>query len=633
MGATDEEIANFFQTRDERKDPKRQQNLQLADSVMLKLEIDADAPPGPHFLRLVTPVGVSSPIAFCVGDLPEFSAPAGKKGDAPPAVELPAVLNGRILPGETRSYSFDLKRGQRIVVAVQARDLIPYLADAVPGWFEPDAVITNSTGETVAMTAGFRTGPDPVFCFEVPETGTYYLKIRDALYRGREDFVYRVSVGEIPFVTGIFPLGGQVGSSPAIGARGWNLPSGQSVTAPTAASGIHPVPGLSNGFATGDVAFAVDDLPEVFESEPNGTRTEAMRVGLPVTINGVIDPPGDTDIFAFDCQAGQKVVAEVLARRLNSPLDSWLKITGSEGRQLAFNDDFEDREAGLLTDQADSRVEFTAAKAGTYFVEVGDTRKNGGADFAYRLRLGGPRPDFAVRVVPPSINGKAGAVVPVTLYALRRDGFQEDIDVVLKDPPEGFLLQGGRIPGGADSVRATLNLPPAPTAAPVKLVMESRSTIGGKPAVRPAVAAEDMLQAFIYRQLVPAGDLFAAVTGTKTGSVPITVSGPAMIPVGGSGKIVVSQRGQPAFNIKDTRLELRDPPDGVTLEGFAPCEGGIAITFRCTDKVKPGTRGTLMVETFGEKTAPSKDGAKPVTNRWTRGYLPAIEFEIVRPAG
>jgi hypothetical protein len=219
----------------------------------------------------------------------------------------------------------------------------------------------------------------------------------------------------------------------------------------------------------------------------------------------------------------------------------------------------------------------------------------------------------------------------VTLYALRKDGFQEDIDVVLKDAPEGFLLQGGRIPGGADSVRATLTLPPAPTAAPVKLVMEGRSTIGGNPAVRPAVAAEDMLQAFIYRQLVPAGDLFAAATGTKPGSSPVVVSGPVSIPVGGCGKIVVSQKGLAPFNIKDTRLELRDPPDGVTIEDFSLCEGGVAITLRCTDKTKPGTRGNLLVETFGEKTTPGKDGAKPVTNRWSRGYLPAIQFEIVRP--
>jgi hypothetical protein len=128
-----------------------------------------------------------------------------------------------------------------------------------------------------------------------------------------------------------------------------------------------------------------------------------------------------------------------------------------------------------------------------------------------------------------------------------------------------------------------------------------------------------MLQAFIYRQLVPSGDLFASVTGTKTGSSPVVVSGPVKIPVGGCGKIVVSQHGLAPFNIKDTRLELRDPPDGVTLEGFSPCEGGIAITFRCTDKTKPGTRGNLLVETFGEKITPGKDGAKPVTNRRSGG--------------
>ena len=219
----------------------------------------------------------------------------------------------------------------------------------------------------------------------------------------------------------------------------------------------------------------------------------------------------------------------------------------------------------------------------------------------------------------------------MTLYALRKDGFKEDIDVVL-DRPEGFRLQGGRIPGEVESVRATLSLPPVlPTGAPVKLGLEGRSTVGGKPLVQPAVPAEDMLQAFIYRQLVPAEDLFAFVTGNKTGSSPVDVSGPAKIPVGGCGKVVVSQRKLPPFDIKDTRLELRDAPEGVTIEGFSPCEGGVAISFRCDDKAKPGTRGNLLVETFGEKTAPSKDGAKPVTNRWTRGYLPAIEFEIVRP--
>ena len=38
------------------------------------------------------------------------------------------------------------------------------------------------------------------------------MEIKDALYRGREDFVYRITIGELPFVTGIFPLGGRAGA-------------------------------------------------------------------------------------------------------------------------------------------------------------------------------------------------------------------------------------------------------------------------------------------------------------------------------------------------------------------------------------------------------------------------------------
>jgi len=630
-GATDEEIVNFLQMRDERKNAKRQQNRQLSETVTLKVEIDGSAEAGPRSLRLVTAAAVSNPIVFCVGNLPERSEPAGKKREAASVIKLPAVLNGQILPGETDNYSFELQRGQRIVVAMQARDLIPYLADAVPGWFQPTVILSDSKHREVASTGIFRTGPDPVFSFEAPEKGIYFLEVRDALYRGREDFIYRMSVGEIPFVTGIFPLGGRVGTPVTIDVGGWNLRRVRWVPAPTAERGLHPVPGLSNGFATGDVAFAVDDLPEVAEHEPNNNQGEAQRVTLPVIINGRIAVPGDVDVFEFSCRAREKVVAEVTARRLNSPLDSWLKITDAHGHQIAFNDEFDDKEAGLLTNQADSRLEFTAPEAGQYFAQIGDSRKLGGPDFAYRLRLSGPRPDFVLRFVPSAINGRPGAVVPVALYAIRRDGFNGAIDVAFKDPPEGFLLQGAQIPADTDSVRATLTLPKVPTDAPVKLALEGRATIDGKETIRPAVPADDMLQAFIYHHLVPAADLLAMVSGTKTGSIPAVVSGTARIPVGGTGQVVVSRAKRPPFTIEDARLELRDPPEGITIEGVSRTEDGAAISFRCDGKTKPGTRGNLIVEAFNEKSFPAKDDKKAGKNRWSMGLLPAIPFEITEP--
>jgi len=54
-----------------------------------------------------------------------------------------------------------------------------------------------------------------------------------------------------------------------------------------------------------------------------------------MNVNGRIDPPGDRDIFRFTARAGGRIVAEVYARRLDSPLDSVLKLTDAQGLQLA----------------------------------------------------------------------------------------------------------------------------------------------------------------------------------------------------------------------------------------------------------------------------------------------------------
>jgi hypothetical protein len=57
------------------------------------------------------------------------------------------------------------------------------------------------------VTTAFHFHQDPVAYFEVPRDDRYSVQIRDGLHRGREDFVYRLTVGEIPFVTSVFPLG------------------------------------------------------------------------------------------------------------------------------------------------------------------------------------------------------------------------------------------------------------------------------------------------------------------------------------------------------------------------------------------------------------------------------------------
>ena len=139
-------------------------------------------------------------------------------------ITLPAIVNGQILPGGVDRYRFQARKGQQLVVAAAARELIPYLADAVPGWFQAALALYDAKGNELAYADDYRFHPDPVLHCEIPKDGEYVVEIRDSIYRGREDFVYRITVGELPFVTSIFPLGGPAGAQTTVELKGWNLP-------------------------------------------------------------------------------------------------------------------------------------------------------------------------------------------------------------------------------------------------------------------------------------------------------------------------------------------------------------------------------------------------------------------------
>ncbi len=203
----------------------------LGDGHLPRSRSLPNAEPGERELRLQVAAGLSNPLVFCVGQLPEFREKDWKSSpaDANLTVTLPAGINGRIvpgsferyrplvrrtqpyLPGDVDRYRFAARKGQQLVVAVQARELMPYLADAVPGWFQATVTLYDAQGKELAYDDDYRFHPDPVLHYEVPEDGEYVIEIKDAIYRGREDFVYRITVGELPFVTSIFPLGGRAG--------------------------------------------------------------------------------------------------------------------------------------------------------------------------------------------------------------------------------------------------------------------------------------------------------------------------------------------------------------------------------------------------------------------------------------
>jgi hypothetical protein len=683
---------------------RRPANPAIAETATLQVTIAPDAEPGPRDLRVRTRLGLSNPLLFCVGQWPEFRKREPAESDEPPfrrfrndnepkavpptetSITLPATVNGQILPGGVDRYRFYAREGRQLVVAASARELIPYLADAVPGWFQATLTIYDAKGKELAYDDRYRFHPDPVIGFAVPRDGEYVVEIKDSIYRGREDFVYRITVGEVPFVTSIFPLGGPAEEQTTVELKGWNLPADRLAFSPkteiarsagfqtgvspaSVAGASSPLPSPPNeerektasievfttppdsgpsprvlsvrvrqdGKVSNLTPFAIDTLPECAEQEPNHSPATAQRVTLPVIINGRIAKPGETDVYRFEARAGERVVAEVYARRLDSPLDSVLRLTDAAGKQLAFNDDFEDKGFGLNTDHADSYLGATLPADGTYYVYLGDTERQGGEEYAYRLRLSAPRPDFALRVTPSSINVRAGVNVPITVYALRKDGFTNAIALALKDAPAGCALGGATIPSGVDQVRVTLLAPGGMEQEVFNLALEGRALAGGEEVIRTAVPAEDMMQAFAYRHLVPAKELKVAVVGSLgrfgggRGQVRVLGPTPVRIPAGGTARV---RLGTPTSAFADRfNLELNEPPEGISLKSVSPSADGAELLLQGDPgKAKPGLKGNLIVNIFpGKNTAPTNQPAKRPANqrRASSGCLPAIPFEIV----
>ena len=650
---------------------RRRAQPALSEAAALEITIAADAAQGRREMRVQTDRGLSNPIRFFVGRLPEFReqeprlVPEAQDFPSPlrfsplvtTDITLPAVANGQIIPrqpdyvhwqarrftpGDADRYRFEARKGQQLVVAASARELIPYLADAVPGWFQATLALYDSEGRELAFEDDFRFHPDPVLFFKVPEDGQYVVEIKDAIYRGRLDFVYRIAIGEIPFVTGIFPLGGPAGEQTTVELTGWNLPVDKlTVDAKDKVPGKHPLTVRKGNAISNTVPFAVDTLPECLEKESNDAPPAAQRVTLPMIVNGRMDRAGDWDVFRVEGRAGEQVVAEVTARRLDSPLDSVLELTDAAGKRLAFNDDHEDKANALGTHQADSLIQVELPADGTYFVRLGDAQKEGGPEYAYRLRISPPRPDFALRVAPSAINAVAWRLKPITVFVLRKDGFDGEIALSFRGDPEGVLLDGGLVPAGEDHVRVTLALAQWLPSDPLRLCLEGRATIAGKEIVRAAVPADDMMQAFFYKHLVPANELTLLLPGSnrrpkrpadpRSFQRPLRLLSeqPIRIPAGGDAEVQAYAAWSPDRG--EIQIELSDPPEGIAAD-LVSCVDRTAtiVLYGDAEKAKPGLKGNLIANAFQMRTTTNKEG-KTREYRSFLGPLPALPFEIVKP--
>ncbi len=139
---------------------------------------------------------------------------------------------------------------------------------------------------------------------------------------------------------------------------------------------------LANSNGVSNVRLVmIDSLQSLVDTGTNTSAANAQSLPFSTAVDGHCD---ELESHFYRIQLGhkQRVVIEVVANRIGSLLDPFLRVLDVTGHELATVDDT----PGC---GADGRIEFTASRAGAYLIEVRDTRYTGGPNFFYRLRLGG----------------------------------------------------------------------------------------------------------------------------------------------------------------------------------------------------------------------------------------------------
>ncbi len=472
--------------------------------------IAADCPVGIHEARVMTRLGISSSRAFSVGTLDEVSV-AKPNTTLATAMELKvnSICNAVMTSRAVDHFVFEGRKGQRVVVDCATRGIDSKLDATV--------IIADAAGRDLLVE---RRGG--ALDFTVPGDGKYVIKVHELTFKGGQAYYYRLAVSELP------------GGAPIV-----RLPATKPVN-----SFSWPPQGLK-------------EQAELAEAEPNNDRTKVQKISLPCDIAGSFFPAADVDVFEFEAKKGDVWWVEVASERFGLPTDPSILVqhvarTG-DTEKLTDVAEFSDIPSPVKVSSngyaydgppynagtADILGKLEIKEDGLHRLQItdlfGGTRND--PKNVYRLVIRKAAPDFAVvawalhmelrngdrNAVSKPLALRGGATMALEVVAIRRDGFDGDIDLAMEGLPEGVTASGLKIPAGQSRglmlVTANQNAPRAVGSA----TFFGRATINGEVVTRPCRLASHAW---------PIPDSWGEIPSPRLmADVPVSVSGREFAPI------------------------------------------------------------------------------------------------------
>ena len=315
-----------------------------AGEAWLKVTVASDLARGSYELSVKSAAGESARVKLHVDDLRQAT-------DATKTEMLPVSFWGALeQPGKPAEFSFNGVAGQNLVCDLAAERLGSKALNAM-------LTLLDARGRVLAVNRGFDGSSDALLVHRLAAAGRYTVRVSDPQYMASPEHFFRVSVGELPVVTGVFPLAVPAEKETEVQLAGENLPPGASAKVKTGAMGEVAVPVSAEKFrARKEFKVLVSATAEVNEVEPNDTPASATSMQIPGAANGRLRAGGlqpssgapstaerrlqtagtgtEADLFRFEAKKGQRWVIETMAARRGSPADTKIEVLHADGRPV-----------------------------------------------------------------------------------------------------------------------------------------------------------------------------------------------------------------------------------------------------------------------------------------------------------
>ncbi|MFN9717299.1 MAG: peptidase, partial [Planctomycetota bacterium] len=358
-----------------------------ANNIDVKVRIAADCALGEHTAQVRTKSGVSEYRTFFVGALTAVEETEPNTDFASPqAIELNVTVSGIVQNEDVDYFVVNATKGQRISVEVEGMRFGQTLFDPYV------AILNDKRFELSAVDDAPLLRQDAATSIIAPEDGKYIIEMRDSGYGGDGNCRYRLHVGTFPRPTAVYPSGGKAGESVEVTFFGDAAgPVKKSVALPgdgTLETTVFVDDAM--GISPSGHVLRISPDPNALEVEPNnGFENATVVAAFPSSFNGILQEPGDVDMFKFTAKAGQVFEVECFGRRIRSPIDPVMNLYKANGEAITGNDD---------SRGPDSYFRWQVPADGEYVIRIADHLNRGGSEFTYRVEFQQVKPSLNVGI-------------------------------------------------------------------------------------------------------------------------------------------------------------------------------------------------------------------------------------------